>query len=207
MVKILSQAGESLADMYQAEGSIAGIEQLETRELPIVHEMGATVFSERFRLSILRIAAGATAQNTDIDVSVTTLPEAITRILGVQVFSDTVARVLSAQVSTHSPTLTPIAVQQDFPIWAWDGTNSNSIRLQDLNTIATFDLLTPVVGGHIPSFITPGTDQGAFPVRDIELRGRTTGFGAGTVTLTALLYLASTFAGGISSFGARVPSW
>ena len=45
MVKILSQAGISLADLYNVEGSIAGIEQLDTRELPIVHEMSGTIFS------------------------------------------------------------------------------------------------------------------------------------------------------------------
>ena len=202
MVKILSQGGRSLADMYQVAGSIAGIDSLETRELPIVHEMGAVLFSERFRTTIRRVATGDMAQNTTASPAITTMPASITRIVGIQVYSDDESRVLAAAVSLQAPDNT-----QDFPIWVWDGTAFAAAPIVDDGVLLTLDVLGAEPGSlMIPSF-TGGVDQGSVPVTDLRLRVTSTGFGAGTVEVMCVVYLAFTFTGGVSAFGARVPSW
>ena len=200
MSRILSQAGISLADMYQVDGSIAGIDELNTRELGIVHEMGATIFSERFRQTIRRRVSAATAQNTNIVLSIADLPEGINRILGVQVFADDGARITDCAVSINE---TPIL--QDFPIWVWDNGNIRQFQLQDAGATGTFELLIPEPGIVMPAFGTSG--QAPIEMSTIHLRALTSGFGAGTVVLTLLVHLAFTFTGGVSARGAAVPSW
>jgi len=201
MVKILSQAGRSLADMYQAVGSVAGIDQLETRELPIVHEMGATIFSERFRTTIRRLASAQLIQNATFDLELNTLPSAITRLVGVQIISDDATRISNAQFSLFDP-----VADQDFPVWVYSG-NTRPVRIRDGAATVAVDLLLGEVGTLVFPAWTGGEDQGSSPVEDIRLRGLTTGFGAGNVTITAIMFIAFTFTGGVSSFGAHVPSW
>ena len=203
MVKILSQGGRSLADMYDVEGSIAGIDSIETRELPLVHEMGATLFSERFRTTFRRVTTGALNQNATSNLAITNMPEGISRILGVQVWADAAARIASCAVAVNDPIA---GGGQDFPIWVFDIGNSTLINVEDLGAVAARDLLTPVIGLQIPTFLTTGT-QGPLPMSEIDVRTTTTGFGAGTVTLFALIHFAFTYTGGVSAFGARVPSW
>ena len=200
MVKILSQAGISLADMYDVEGSIAGIDDLETRELGIVHEVGATVFSERFRTTFRRFVSAATAQNQNINNLFSNMPEGVSRILGVQVFADDGTRIANCSVSLRNP-----VSLQDIPIWIFDVGNIDPVRFLDNNIDTTIDLLHPVVGASLPNFVTLG--QAEDEMQQIDIRADTTGFGAGTVVLTALITLGFTFTGGVSAFGARVPSW
>jgi len=200
VVKILSQSGRSLADIYDAEGSIAGIDQLETRELPIVHEMGATVFSERFVTSIRRMASGALAQNTAISLALATLPSTPTRLLGVAVISDVAARVDRLAISLRDPGAT-----NEIPVWVFDG-NSTPIEFADAGAgTATFDLLG-AQQVFTPSFVG-GNGQPGRMVSDIAVRGDTTGFGAGDVFVRVFLHIAFAAAGGVSSFGLPLPGW
>ena len=203
MVKILSQGGRSLADMYQAEGSIAGIDNLETRDLPIVHEMGATLFSERFRSTARQVRSGNLAQSTNIELEINNMPAAITRLVGIAVITDMVGRVSFVQVSLFDP-----ITDQDFPIWAWDSTGiARTIRLRDNGATAVVNTLTAEPGNIFLPCFTGGEDQGALPQHQIRVRGATTAFGAGTVFVNVHLEVAFTFTGGVSAFGARVPSW
>ncbi len=206
MTKILSRAGASLADIYDVEGSIAGIEQLETRELPIVHEMGATVLSERFTTRIFRITTGALAQNILFAVELTTLPETPARLLGVQVIATDGGRVDRCAVLATDPTL-----GQDFPLWVFDaGTPANEvIAMEDAGVHALFGLLVPRTGiNAFPSFVGGRVQQDSM-VSSVTLSGDTTGFGAGTVTVTALLLLAFPRNDGSrrAALGRPIPSW
>lgn len=202
MVKILSQSGNSLADMYDVVGSVAGIEQLETRELPIVHEMGRTIFSERFSTIIRRQTSGAVAQNTDINIVTADLPSVPSRLLGVAVISDSGARILRLTAACRSS-----QNLREFPVWVYDGTNFLPISLVDNGAaVAQFDLLLPnAQATMLPSF-TGGSGQPQV-VEELALRGRTTGFGAGTVFVRVLYYLAFAQITGISSRGLPIPSW
>ena len=131
MVKILSQSGNSLADMYDVVGSIAGIEQLQTRELPIVHEMGATLFSERFNAGIRRMTTVALAQNTNFDVVIANLGRGIGRIFHVVCLANQQARALNVMVALRST-----SDGREIPIFIWD-TNDDvetAIRIDDNGT-------------------------------------------------------------------------
>jgi len=204
MVKIQSRAGASLADVYDVQGSISGIDQLETRELPIVHEMGATVFSERFASAIRRIASNNVLQSVEWDVEVTNLPAGITRILSVAVFAGKTARVSHAAAYIRDP-----ASGREVPFWAWDSAVDGEVkmRIQDNDgVVADAFLLQPAVPMNVPGMIIK---QGTPPqqVPDIALRGASSAFGAGNVTTIMVLQLAFTHVGGISSIGLPVPSW
>ena len=203
MVKILSQSGNSLADTYDVEGSIAGIDELETHELPIVHEMGATVFSERFSGAIRRVTTGAIAQSTTWDLVLDNLPSGITRILAVAVYMDA-ARVNEATVLLRDEN------GREIPIFIWDTNESRvTIRIDDNGTgVVTSNALINVAR-DVPSMLF-GAGQ-VQRVADIAFRGTSTAFGAGTVTVTALIYVGHSAIGGVpgntNSRGLPVPSW
>ena len=204
MSKILSQAGNSLADIYDVEGSIAGIDTLETTELPIVHEAGATVFSERFATSSQRIVTGDIAQNITFGVINTTLPGAVTRLLALAVISDNQARIAQCTVSVRH--VTPGV--QEIPIWNFALGASEVARFVDDGTIGAFDLMTPQPGSFFfPNFIGGSAQTNPDMTQEIALRGLTTGFGAGTVFVNVILYFAFPFVVGTRSRGLPIPSW
>lgn len=205
MVKILSQAGNSLADTYDVQGSVAGIEQLETRELPIVHEMGGTVFSERLGGAIVRVSSGAIAQNTNFDVVTAMLPAVPTRVLGVMIFNGTAARTSFVSVSVNDED-----ASRDMPIFLWDSVTGVEVlsRLEDGGSgVININVLASNVPlpGAVPT-MQFGADQPE-PISSIAFRGRTLGFGAGTIENILYLYQGFAQIGGISSRGLPVPSW
>ena len=125
MTKILGQAGTSLADVYDIEGSIAGVDQLLSEEVTLEHEMGGVIFSERLIGSIERLTTGALVQNTSWDLTLVT-PPGIFRVLGVYVQADVGARSTRAQVSIRDPTSA-----RELPLFIWDSANDleQSIRI------------------------------------------------------------------------------
>lgn len=200
MPKVLSRSGTSLADVYDVEGSIAGVEQLLTADVQVVHEMGATIMSERLRTQILRLTSGAIAQNTDIDAVFTAMPGAPARILAVAVIVDTSARLSRLAVHARDPD-----AGQEIPLWVFAGGTDHTIRIaDDGGAAADVTLLTPdnynapnLLGGnlHVPS------------AHEFSMRGRTSGFGAGTVEATALVQVAFAEVGGVNSKGLPLPGW
>lgn len=205
MVKILSQSGISLADTYEVQGSEAGVEELLSKDVQLVHEMGGTIFAERMGAQVRRSTSGAIAQSTTFDVVTTNFTRTMTRILGVACLSDNPGRVQNAMVAIRDGTA---AAEREIPIFAWDANEASlDIRVQENGAAVTslsflqnaLDIAT------LPSLMM-GTDQRNF-VDQIAFRGQTTAFGAGTVTITMLLYIAFTHLGGISSFGLPVPGW
>lgn len=205
MVKILSKSGESLADIYDVAGSVAGIEQLETRELPIVHEMGATVMSERFTTRIFRITSGAVLQSVAFNLELTTLPDTPARLLGIQVVSTSTVRLAQVAVLGTDPTL-----GQDFPLWAFDTTLAEfeQVTMEDAGSGQPLQILVPRTGLNVfPAFVGGAAQQDSM-VSSVTLAGLTTAFGGGTVTTTALLLLAfPRGAANISGVGLPIPSW
>jgi len=210
VAKILSQAGNSLADIYDVEGSIAGIETLESRELPIMHEMGKTVFSERFSCRILRATTGAMLQDVTFDLVLSPAsgaeapPGIPTRLLGVTALSDSGGRIDTAAVMVREP-----VSGRESPVWAHitaDGRMAVRIREND-GAAAPLDLLIPDPASvQLPAFVG-GSEQPLF-TNEIAMRGLTGGFGAGDVTIFFLLYIAFAEVGVVpSSRGLPIPSW
>jgi len=206
VTKILSQAGNSLADVYDVEGSIAGIDELETRELGIIHEMGATVFSERLSAQIVRFATAALAQNADFDSTLISPPPNIYRVLGAMVVIDTAGRMSFCQISLRDP-----ITGREMPFFVWeagDDVESNIRIVENGGAAGNTTILRSQFGPQGP---TIGVSDGQ-PRRvgdEIVFRGRTAGFGAGDVTAVALVHLGITEAvgGSLSSRGLPVPSW
>jgi hypothetical protein len=207
MVKILSKAGDSLADIYDVEGSIAGIDSLETKELPIVHELGATVFSERFSSNIRRGTSGGVAQSTAWDVEMANFGAStnIVRILSVAVFVDTTARVDHVTVSVRD-----VLNGREVPIFSWDTNNGGTetaVRIVEEGAAAaeTIQLIPKGANVILPTMLVgPGQPN---QVPEIAFRGITTAFGAGTVVTTVLIQQAFAQLRGVSSRGLPVPSW
>ena len=210
--KVLGQAGTSLADVYDVEGSIAGVENLDSNNVALQHEMGATIFSERLFGSIERIPSGALAQNIAFDVVVSTFP-GVYRVLGVVVLVDVLARLTLAQVSLRSS-----RQGREMPIFVWDTVNDigSSIRtVENGAASASTGILVQATPQHMPSL---GMSQGQ-PLQagdEIVFRGLTSGFGAGTVNITALIYVAATglladaagnLVAGLQSRGLPIPGW
>ena len=202
--KILSKSGDSLADVYDVEGSIAGIERLETHDLPIVHEMGATVFSERFSGAIRRISSGAIAQNSSWNVVATDLPTTPARIFGVVVITaDDVSDLSDVAVLVRDS-----GDAREIPVFAWDS-NEAAVRIpmeDDGGGITNQTGLANALNvATVPSMLI-GSDQPQ-EVNQIAFRGRTIAFGAGTITTVALIYIGFSQIGGISSRGLPIPGW
>ena len=206
MVKILSQAGDSLADMYDVEGSIAGIEDLDTRELGIIHEMGQTIFSERFTMRLGRVT-GTFLQNTGFDLSFTALPAAPTRILGCSVWTDVTGRLTHCNMSVHNPRA---AAEREMPFWAWNTADDveSAARVIDEGTLANRILLRPLSPSpNLPVMIESSAQNDPARVNEIFFRGLTGGFGAGNVIIEAHVLIAFADIIGVSSRGLPIPSW
>jgi len=201
VVKVLGQAGTSLADVYDVEGSIAGVEQLISAEVGLVHEMGHTLFSERASGAIRRLTSGDILQTITWDITIADLPAGLWRVLGVVVLMDT-DRINYAQVSLRST-----SDGREMPLFVWDTANdaSNIIRIVEDGTLATWRALVgPIL--QVPN-LGIGTGQRQQVGEEIVFRGQSTTFGAGTVEAVALVYLGLTHLAGVSSFGLPIPSW
>jgi len=203
VVKILADAGKSLADIYNVVGSIAGIEHLETHTLPIVHEMGGTVFSERFSTLLIRSPGAAIAQNLGFNFILDSLPPFPFRIYGVQVFIDVTARMLIASVAVQNP-----INEREMPIWHWDSATDIETRIaydDDGAGPSTHIFLQPAANSFIPHMMA-GTGQPQ-ETPNLAFRGVSAGFGAGTVQAVLLLHIGFSEVKGLSSYGLPIPSW
>lgn len=203
MTKVLSKAGASLADVYDVQGSIAGINQLESDDVSLVHEMGATIFSERLGGSIVVVSTGALGQNTDWNLALSR-GSTPSRILGIGVINNVSGRVSRAQVSLAAvpPLLT------DIPIFVWDSVvdieRLLNIQVEGVNVLR--NILSPNPGHVLLPNLMIGTGQ-PLVTPQLTFRGRTLGFGAGTVVIEHIVYTVAAGLGGVSSTGLPLPSW
>ncbi len=201
MGKILSKSGESLADVYDVKGSIAGIENLESDEVHLVHEMGSTILSERLGGSIISITPGAIAQSTNFDIGVSLGPSPM-RLLGMSIMVEEAARMtrIIATIRDVPPTINEV------PVFLWTAGDLESSQEVVLNgTLTAVFVMGSALPNATPSLLI-GTDS-RDPVPVINVRGRTSAFGAGTVTTHINIYTAAPVLGGVSSRGLPLPSW
>lgn len=200
MSKVLSQAGSSLADVYDVVGSIAGIDQLITEEVQLTHDMATTIFSERMSSAILSTTTGTISQSTAFDIEIPALPATPFRVHGVQVMNSgttTVARLANLMIAMRDQQNT-----NDMLIWVWDG-NVSAQRIEAnvrelLGRAANLASPLPTMG--------MGGDQPR-TVPTMFIRGDTTAFGAGTLNLTVNTHISFSQLEGVSSVGLPIPSW
>jgi len=199
--KVLSKSGDSLADVYDVVGSIAGIEELLSQEVQLVHGMGETIFSERLSGQMVALSSGALAQSLTWNVNFS-FPEH-SRVLAMAVVSNVAGRVDNAQVSILSG---PAVDNMEVPVWAWDNAGQNlTCRVLIGGAVVTVNMLISEMIPVIPNLLV-GQDAPR-PASAISFRGGTTAFGAGTVETQVLFYLAFPQVAGLSSRGLPVPGW
>jgi len=202
MGKVLSQSGTSLADAYDVLGSVAGINQIRTEEVQLVHDMAPTLTMERMAARIFVMATAATAASTAFAVALTPPTASAMRVYGVVVQVDTTSRMTEINLTARDPTNAT-----EIPIWRWDGTNEDTIRMDDGTALADQIVLRPDLAYNPLPMNMFGIDL-LVHVNQFRLRGTTSAFGAGTVLATAQIYIAFIDApGALSSKGVPIPSW
>jgi len=195
--KIQSQAGQSLADVYDVVGSVAGIEELIPKEVTLTHDMASTIFSERMSSLIIGNSTGAIAQTLPIDTAILNLPNTPFRIHGITLMNaatNTVARIANMVVVLTDPG------GNDIIIWMWDGT----VEIQRLEADVK-EILMPEPGFDLPNLGMGGGQPSTVP--QMFMRGDTITFGAGTVNIEARVHISFSQLEGVSSVGLPIPSW
>jgi len=209
--KVLGQAGVSLADQYDVEGSIAGVDVLDAREVKTVHDLGGTIFSERLGAFIIEISSGAVAQSTGWAIDTVILPDAIHRLTAIQVISETAADVSNASLAVQE--VGGVNVGREIPIWIWNVIDDLEVGFRWSNdgaAVGNVVALRPSQPQQIPT-ILPREGSGK-QMPHLIFRGATGAFGAGTTTTFMLLHLmralpSSPVAGDPKSHGVPIPSW
>jgi len=207
--KILSQAGISLADVYDVKGSVAGLDNLDVEDVKAVHELGAQIHSERLNSFVQVIDSGSLAQSAVFDIEVTPFPDSVHRILSVVVAADAVAHVNICSVSIHDRN-----ADTDEPIWLWDNGNDveGTFRSRIAGVTANLVALRPTnpVPGGVPNLLMRVGAE--WEMASVFFRGQMLAFGAGTAQARALVLFArpnrsSPVPGDPSSHGLPFPSW
>ncbi len=207
MPKILAQAGVSLADNYDIEGSIAGVDELETRNVSLVHEMGAQIHSERLNQFIVKMTSGDVLQSTAFAILASAVPDTTNRILGLALLANTAARVTHASLAYRNPD-----TNREFVLACWDTSDDAERRClysDDGAAAAEFFYLSPTIMQSPHLLARIGTGK---LMPQLLLRGQTEAFGAGTVETLGLVVLAAPGAeaptpGAPSSHGLPLPGW
>ena len=192
--------------MYDVEGSIVGVEELVPKEVHLSHEMGGTIFSERLVGTIIEGGTGAVAQDTTfIGSSATIAAVPMVRLLGIQVITSVTSRILNCACSVRGEVG---GVDLSLPVWVWDGTNEDIVRCNIASGIVDTITLRPQPEYTLLPNLLIGPTQ-AITINRIHMRGTTSSFGAGTVTITLRVYVAfpELEASGVSSAGLPIPSW
>jgi len=206
--KILSQAGTSLADVYDIEGSIVGLEDLDVNEIKGVHDLGPQIHSERLQTFLVLATSGAVAQSVGWNITTAGFPDSINRLLAVTVLSSVTARVSHCSVAIQD-----VESGREIPIWAWDETPDSEQLVQwslDGAAVATFINLRSTAALSIPQLLTRTGVSNAMPA--LIFRGLTNAFGAGNVQVRVVYQLArpnsgNPPAGEPSSHGLPIPGW
>lgn len=207
---VQSQAGFSLADIYDVVGSVVGIEALDLEDVKGVHELGATIFSERLHANLNMMDSTSILQTITWNIELigfrADVPQ---RLLGVSVLSNTAARVSLASLS-----IADNINARELVIWAWDSATDPEISIRwadEAGAVGTFFLLQPITPVHIMPTLLARVGVGA-AMPSIFFRGLSATFGAGNVRVRAILHFARPLpplvaAGDPSSYGLPLPSW
>ncbi len=205
--KILAQAGTSLADIYDVEGSVVGLESLDVGEVKAVHELGGTIMSERLTAFVQHTDGGALAQNLQFNFQGNDYHDQVTRILGVTLLTDFAARVRNACVSIQD-----LTNGREMPLFVWDTADDPEPRVRwsiDGAAVGAFFHLRSLFNQFPSLVLRTGTER---ITTRLVCRGVNDAFGAGDVTVHMLVYIAfpshvAETPGEPSSHGLPLPSW
>jgi len=203
MPKILTRAGESLADQYDTQGSNVAVDELVAGDVSLVHDMGQVLLSERMELQFLQISADDVSQDTNFNTTHAAVPDTPTRLLQIAMIANQSARVLRSALYLQDQN-----TEKEIPIFTWDSGSDSQTSVMwsdDGAAVATAWMLRATTLMPQQLLMRTGVLHG---MPSMIMRGRTTSFGAGTVTLRCLMIVARP-SGGPSgaTVGLPIPSW
>jgi len=208
MSKVLADVGKSVADVYDVEGSIAGVENVLTKDVQAIHEMASTIASERMGSQLIRVEAAGVVASADFIAAAIGINVGITRLHSVMVLTDNSTRITRCNVNVRTqPGGMPAQTIQESAIWVWNGSDNFLIEIvDDGGAVAGAQCLKPDTAfSYLPTMLSgPGQPQ---LVSEVVLRGTAAAFGAGTVDIILVLHVTAVQPGGLSSKGLPVPSW
>jgi len=199
---VQSKAGESLTDLYDVRGGQAPIERIETNVVQGVHELGATIQSERFSQTVRKVEHLGGGQSTNFNVSIGNLPDGVWKVDSVYVtVSSDASRLTKCCAGFRS------AQQRDVPLWVWDENNSRILLIESDALGNGVIVLSPdPVFSAFPQ-LASGLDQPA-SISELFLSGTLGAFGAGTEDIKAWFKISFCDVPGIvSPRGLPIPSW
>jgi len=206
--KIQGPGGASLGPTYDVPGGAVQLRTLNDEDVSLTHEMGGTIFSERLGSSVRRLSVATIGQSTAFNATLQDLPRTPFRILSVLVFADSVARVDHVLVSLAQQDL-----QREVPLYTFDITNGTETIHQIVDNggaVASQSFLLPTFT-QLPALgIGTGQKDAVSRMDALILRGVTAAFGAGTVTVVALVQVAFSDTTGqpvVRSRGLPIPGW
>jgi len=210
-VYILGRPGFSLADVYEIEGSSVGVDDLQTKEVHLVHELGGQIVGERLRTFLHHFESADNLQSVAFDVADGQLNDVPCRILGLCVTTDTIARLTGVQVSLESAD----NAFGEFPLFVWSTGNDTETAFRYSQPGAS-----PSTEGYLS--VTDANQMQAHPtlaargeddlMGNLVMRGDTAAFGAGTVKIHVMALIARceripSAPGDPKNFGLPFPSW
>jgi len=207
-MKILAQAGISLADSYNVVGSTLHVSDLLASEgVHLMHEMGGTMFSERFSGEIRILKSGDILQSANFSATIPDFPDTPTRVHSIALITDTTSRLANVNVVAAQSLEGPSGDKGEIPLFVWDGTNEDLVRFNPdgLALINALVLRPQPEYTLLPTMLTG--NQQPIPVDKMRMRGTASAFGAGTVEVTMLVHVSFAQAQGISSLGLPIPGW
>jgi len=214
LAKILAKVGDSLADSYDVVGSIAGTEELVSREVSLIHEMGSTIFSERLTSHITKISSGSLAQNASFDVVSSPFEECANRISMVQFIADAASKFKFCSLMLEDPN-----GDLEFPIDVWCSAAATTSGSADSEAGIRFD--PDGTGAASMSWLRPtlafeptviSRMGGVTGIPTLIFRGTASAFGGGTAELFCYVHhmrpaSLNPLPGAERSHGLPLPSW
>lgn len=208
MAEIGSDSGKSLAGTYETPRGVQ-LGDLLTREVHLTEEMGSRVHSERLQTFQIAIREAGILQSVDFNenTSTTPFPDCVNRVLDVVVFTDGAAGTV-ARVAVY---VRDASTGREVPIYAWDLTVGLEVtaRWSDDGAAVADVIIMPNLLGSAPNILARMGVAGLLP--ELNMRGTTAAFGAGTPDIVALVTLArpeaSVATPGRSSHGLPIPGW
>lgn len=204
--RILGDSGKSLADVYDVDGSVVPIENINGEDIHLVHEMGGTIMSERLAGEHFRLGTGPHLQNVTFNATMAGTDLApLSRILAIQVMA---LQIQAGRTDRLAVMLQDAVSGREIPLWIWDATTDPEVELNWSDSgaaVAANISFQPVSHIFVPSMLVGAGHQQ--PLHNIILRGVTGAFGAGNITYFLMVHMLFPHLKGISSLGLPVPSW
>ncbi len=203
-----------MSDSYDIEGSIVGVDNLDSSSVGLAENMGQRVFSERMTSHLLRMTSGDIAQNAAFDIVSSPFPDCPCRITNIVFIADTASRISMADLMIADPNSDveiPIATWASGAVTTGGSADSEApIRFDDASAgAATVSYLRQSLP-MFPQLVVRMGQAPGMPV--LKFRGLASGFGGGTVEVMCYVShcrpnVLSPAPGHPSSHGLAIPSW